>query len=355
MNHLQSAAVAVGDVALAETVAANRIPAFDFTKGVLVLFMVLYHWLNYFVGPIGEYYKYLRFLTPSFIFITGFLISHVHFAKYGVASSRLSKRLFLRGLKILTVFVALNVLICLLLPAAPMRRMLSENALADGLSAIFLSGNVLVDGIGKTAAFAILVPIGYLLIASSFIILSCRFFKYTFHLVCGVLLAGIVLAAFYGVESTNLELIAIGLIGVVCGYARSSQIEKLIGHPYAVALAYCAYLFAITAWGLPFALRIAGVFLTTVVIYMVGTRAGEGRFGNRRTTLLGKYSLFAYICQIAILQVLRRILDTADLGYGLLAVSFVAGFALTTISVEVVDWLRPRSVTFDKLYRAAFA
>jgi len=44
---------------------SHRIPAFDFTKGTLVLFMVLYHWLNYFYGPQGDIYKYLRFLTPS--------------------------------------------------------------------------------------------------------------------------------------------------------------------------------------------------------------------------------------------------------------------------------------------------
>lgn len=49
----------------------GRIPALDFTKGALVLTMVLYHWLNYFVGVTGYYYRYLHFLTPSFIFITG--------------------------------------------------------------------------------------------------------------------------------------------------------------------------------------------------------------------------------------------------------------------------------------------
>ena len=37
---------------------ARRLPEFDFIKGVLVLFMVFYHWLNYFVGPQGEIYVY---------------------------------------------------------------------------------------------------------------------------------------------------------------------------------------------------------------------------------------------------------------------------------------------------------
>src|SRR5579872_443944 len=77
----------------------NRVPALDFTKGALVLIMVLYHWLNYFVGPQGDIYKYLRFLTPSFIFITGFLISNVYLSKYGIADPRIPRRLVQRGLK----------------------------------------------------------------------------------------------------------------------------------------------------------------------------------------------------------------------------------------------------------------
>src|SRR5580658_8456542 len=83
-----------------KTSKAPRIPALDFTKGALVLIMVLYHWLNYFVGPQGDIYKYLRFLTPSFIFITGFLISNVYLSKYGIADPRLPRRLVQRGLKI---------------------------------------------------------------------------------------------------------------------------------------------------------------------------------------------------------------------------------------------------------------
>src|SRR5947209_8358962 len=87
----------------------SRNPALDFTKGALVLIMVLYHWINYFIGPQWEYYQYLRFLTPSFIFITGFMISNVYLSKYETAGPRLSKRLFTRGLKLMAIFLALNV------------------------------------------------------------------------------------------------------------------------------------------------------------------------------------------------------------------------------------------------------
>ena len=89
----------------------SRDTAIDFTKGALVLFMVLYHWLNYFVGPQGQYYDYLRFLTPSFIFITGFMISQIQLRRYENSGRSLSKRLFVRGLKLLLVFLVLNALV----------------------------------------------------------------------------------------------------------------------------------------------------------------------------------------------------------------------------------------------------
>jgi peptidoglycan/LPS O-acetylase OafA/YrhL len=333
----------------------NRIPAFDFTKGILVLFMVLYHWLNYFYGTSGDIYKYLRFLTPSFIFITGFLISHVHSSKYGIGNPRLPKRLFLRGLKILGLFIFLNLMICALFPASSVRTILFDHPSFANLSAIFLSGNIFVDGIGKTTAFTILVPIGYLLLVSAVLLTVCRVFKYVFYVVCSLLLLSVLLLNLNGIQSFNLELLTIGLLGVVLGYIPAADINRLAGHPYAVALAYCAYLAAITIWDVPFLLRVVGVCLTVLLIYIVGAKRGEAGTLRRHILLLGKYSLFGYIVQIAILQVLRRAFMHVDIGAGVLVVSFIAGFALTMISVEVVDRARPKSASFDRLYRVVFA
>ena len=85
-----------------------RIPALDFTKGTLVLIMVLYHWMNYFVAVDGTAYKYLRFLTPSFTFITGFLISSVYLSRADESRQRTPKRLLLRGLKLFCIVLLLN-------------------------------------------------------------------------------------------------------------------------------------------------------------------------------------------------------------------------------------------------------
>ena len=334
--------------------AASRIPAFDFTKGALVLFMVLYHWLNYFYGVEGDVYKYLRFLTPSFIFITGFLISYVHLSKYGVGNPQLAKRLFWRGLKLLVVFVVLNLLITLVLPNSSARSMFFGRSGAN-LFAIFVSGNVYVDRTSKAAAFTILVPIGYLLMVSAVLSLVCRFFKYSFHVACGLLMLAVFLLGMQGIHSVILELLAIGLLGVVCGYATKEEMQKVVSHPLVAVVAYVAYLGAVTAWDAPFPLRIVGVLLTLILIYMAGSGSGEPGRLRRRLILLGKNSLFGYISQIAILQALRRGLGHTGLGMGVLIASFIAGFALTMFSVEAVDWLRPKSAAFDWCYRAVFA
>ncbi len=55
----------------------NRISTIDFTKGILVVFMALYHSLNYF-GYAKLHHIYLTFVPPSFIMITGFIIIQVY-------------------------------------------------------------------------------------------------------------------------------------------------------------------------------------------------------------------------------------------------------------------------------------
>jgi peptidoglycan/LPS O-acetylase OafA/YrhL len=334
---------------------SQRIPAFDFTKGALVLFMVLYHWLNYFYGPQGDIYKYLRFLTPSFIFITGFLISHVHFPKYGVGSSKLSKRLFQRGVKLLLVFVALNLVASVWEPTSFLRNMSWGRQTAANLIAVFVIGGTSSVGSGKIAAFTILVQIGYLLMLAGVLSIACRFFKYTFHVACAFLLLCMVVLSLHGIESSNVELEAIGLLGVVLGYASGDSIQKLVSRPWAIMAVYAVYLAAISFWNVSLYMQMVGACLTTALIYMVGARTGEPGRLRSHIILLGKYSLFGYISQIAILQLLSAALRHTELGFAILAATLFAGFALTMMSVEAVDRLRRRSRTLDVAYRSVFS
>ena len=333
---------------------AQRISALDFTKGALVLIMVLYHWINYFIGPQWEYYRYLRFLTPSFIFVTGFMISNVYLSKYKAADPRLSKRLFTRGLKLLTIFLVLNLARTYIVPILGTGVVLQSLLDVRNMFTVFVSGNVPIVS-GKLISFSILVPISYLLMLSGMLMLSYRFYRYTFHLVCVFLLLSIVALGLIGAESPNLELITIGMLGVLTGFMPISAINDFVRHPYMLGIAYLCYTIAITIWNVPFFLQLVGVPLSLMVIYLVGISGSDSDAISSELILLGRYSLFGYISQIAILQILAASLRHANSGFLMLSVSFIAAFALTITSVEIVDRLRARAVSMDRLYKLVFA
>lgn len=338
---------------LASAKRSMRLSALDFTKGALVLIMVLYHWLNYFYGPHDS--RYLRFLTPSFIFITGFLISNVYLKKYDVRDPDLRRRLMYRGLKILATFLALNVIIAVLVGGLTNVKLFFVQLASSGAVRVFITGNVVIAGMGRGVAFYILVPIAYLLVMSSALFVVCRFYKYAFHAVCTVCLLGVLILRLNGIEISNLELLTIGLLGVIVGYVPIAKINTFVRHPLSLATAYVCYIAAITVWNVIYPLQVVGVCLSLLILYLVGGRGDEAGLVRSRVILLGKYSLFGYIAQIAILQVLRRAFRNTDLGPGVLTVSFLLAIALTVFSVEVVDGARRRSTAVDKVYRWVFA
>jgi hypothetical protein len=316
--------------------------------------MVLYHWINYFIGPQWEYYLYLRFLTPSFIFITGFMISNVYLSKYDAADPRLPKRLFTRGLKLLVVFLVLNVARTFVVPVLGTGVLVGNPLDLGSIFTVFVSGNLPVVG-GKLVAFAILVPISYLLMLSGALMLPYRFYRYTFHVVCVVLLSSILVLGLIGEKSPYLEFVTIGMLGVLTGFLPIAAISNIVRHSYMLAFAYLCYTIAITIWNVPFPLLIVGVTLSLMVIYLVGISGSQSGIMRREVILLGKYSLFGYISQIAILQILSAGFHHVNLGVSALGISFVAAFALTILSVEAVDRTRARAASMDRLYRAVFA
>jgi len=338
---------------MAATNKAKRIPALDYVKGALVLIMVLYHWINYFQGPHDN--RYLRFLTPSFICITGFLISHVYFSRYGIKDPGLPKRLAERGLKLFGVFVLLNLARGLFSPPPPAAFDSPAQSALRRIVDVYVIGTGLGGGQYKAVAFFILVPISYLLILSALLVFVSRFYRHTFHVACALSLLCIVAMDVRGIESGNLELLAIGLMGVIVGYLPLEKLNTLIRRPYLLGAAYLLYLGAITLWNVIYPLQIVGVCLSLLILYLLGQSSSESARISGRIVLLGKYSLFGYIAQIAILQMLRRGLLHVNLGPATLAASFVAAFALTIVSVEVVHSARAGSATVDRMYKAVFA
>jgi peptidoglycan/LPS O-acetylase OafA/YrhL len=328
----------------------TRIAALDFAKGALVLLMVLYHWLNYFVASEGNFYRYLRFVTPSFIFITGFLISNVYLSRYDINDAGLAKRLAQRGVRLMAVFIGLNLIISQLVHSG---QTIGDAWSSRNLSAIYLSGNTELAN-GKVASFYILVPISYLLLAAAGLLAVSRY-KYIFLYAFGVVLSVVLGLQWYGIKIPNLEHLAIGLLGISVGYLSVGRINAMASYPYAIIAGYIAYLAAITIWNVIYPLQIVGVCLNVMIIYLLGTTGG-GVWGARQAViLLGKYSLIGYIAQIVILQVLFKASHTMDLGWIGRAACLLAAAALTLFSVEVLHRMRGKSPAIDGLYRAVFA
>jgi hypothetical protein len=332
---------------------SKRIPALDFTKGALVLIMVLYHWINYFWASQDN--RYLRFLTPSFIFISGFIISNIYLSKYSISDPHLPKRLVERGLKILGVFIVLNLARNLF---APGRSPEHESAVLlpiGRLVDIYITGSGGGNGQAKVIAFFILLPIGYLLLLSALLVIVSRFYEYTMHVACALALGCVVFCYARGIDVPNLQLLAIGLLGVLAGFLPIERVNSAVSHPYLLAAAYAFYLGAISIWNVPFPLQVVGVYLSLMILYLLGQKSGEPGRIRAWVVLLGKYSLYGYIAQIAILQLLHAGMKRIESRALLLGLSFALAFVLTIVSVEILDRMRAHFKTIDRAYRAIFA
>lgn len=329
--------------------AFSRNSALDFTKGILVLLMILYHWFNYFVSPEGIAYVYLRFITPSFIFLAGFLIGNTYPSKYGWGSRKATSRLFERGVKIVVIFTSLN---------------LAANGLVSstfkgempGLGR-FLRDAVWIYGPGSAgAAFEVLLPIGYLLIFAAMAFLIHRQSDTLVRLSCGVVFGLIGMLHYYGFSSTNLELVSVGLLGMVVGLFPIERINSWVNHPYGLLLLYACYTLAITVWNVRYGLQIIGVCLNLMLIYLVGLRLGSPSWTQNKIEILGQYSLFGYIAQIGILQVLYKTLSIIQLGVvARWTISFASAVILTSVAVNTMHFARSKWPSINRIYSAAFS
>lgn len=327
----------------------DRNPALDFCKGVLVLFMVLYHWINYFVGVQGPVYTYLRFIPPSFIFVTGFLLANVYPVRYGFAGAPVYRRLVVRGLKLLLLFLLLNV-------AANLVFATSYNRVMPGLDGFIRDLPIILASGHAKAAFSVLVPISYLLILSALIFLIARWYKQALPFICMGIYLAVVLLDWYGWANLNLTLVGIGALGLWAGCYPLHQIDAWVDHPLLVVTFNVAYLVIISFWGVGYFMQAIGVCLSAMLIYMIAIRSAA--FGEWKIVIvmLGQYSLFGYVSQICLLQVLQRSLAMLSLGHwGLWITSFIGAFALTIGAVMVAQYGRGKSSLADRLYRVAFA
>jgi len=276
----------------------------------------------------------------------------VYLSNRALSGGVLSKRLVLRGLKIFGIFLALNAAISLHFHLRTTE--VTRVALLYRIAVACLTGNIAL-GHTKLVSFYILVPIGALLLLTALLSLISRRCAYSVHIVIGMSFCVMFGLWLHALSSPNLELVTIGLLGVLIGFVPIQSIKAIAGRPYVLGVAYAVYLIGLAAWNAVYPLQIVGVCLNVMLIYLLGERAEQmGRIG-RNIVLLGKYSLFGYIVQIAILQLLHTVMNSANPEAWRLVLSIVVAVILTIGTVKIMDYLRFRWSPVNRLYGAVFS
>jgi hypothetical protein len=328
------------------TTARARLTFLDLTKGFLVIVMVVYHCLNY----TSEYqisFRYLSFLPPSFILVTGFILSHIYVRRYNPTDKSLTCRLVSRGGKLLLLFTLLNVM------AQYMRSPVYGHDVA--ISALFSNWEeTFLIGSGRTAVFEVLLPIGYLLVLSPWLLRLSHHRPGLLLLVAAFLVALCALLDYYGESVLNLNLISAGLVGMVIG--QQLIVPTILGRfTWLALLAYCLYFPFGRQIGYVYVVQLIGACSALALFASLSVRMAADTWWEGRILRLGQYSLLAYVAQIAVLQLTSRLIGRPDPVSWLAASSLVFTFVSTSVIVEATHWTIHRFTGADKLYRAVFA
>jgi uncharacterized membrane protein len=322
----------------------SRIVALDMTKGVLVVFMVIYHSLNY----TTEYYlafRYMAFLPPSFILIVGFLLSSVYSVRYDVRDLRLRRRLIARGVKLILLFTLLNI-----------AALISRGQPVRNLELFFEHfPEIYVAGAGRFAAFEILLPIGYLLVLAPLLLLITRAHRVALPLIAVSVFGTCVLLDANGLSSLNLNLLGAGLLGIVLGRFPLTKLDLLRRFWPISLLLYCSLFAADTASGHTYVFQVMSACAALALIYGLCARFDAPSWPQQRLLRLGQYSLVSYIFQIAVLQILVRLFGRPEAWSVEFFVLLFGTLVLMTVLVECVEWARTQSAGIQTLYKAVFA
>jgi hypothetical protein len=322
---------------------------FDVLKGFLVLVMVAHHVLEYFAGVDFPLIKYLDFVTGGFPFAAGFLPSFQLQSAPADHRLKTSRRLVTRGAKLLLLFIAVNSLIALMFHQSVQGKSFGLDAFFLNLRTIFLSGDK------SLAAFVILVPIAYTLIASGFLLLSGCSPLVT----CAIATAMVSYCTWEAHSPFNAYFLSMGLAGAAAGtvMAPSVVVSAARTKTQVLLMFGCAvYMLLITVLPRDNALLYAtGIFFVLAAAYASAKILESYRPVFLCLVTLGRYSLLAYLAQIFFLQALakggpRQVMEwSLGLIPLILTSTFLCGLCFA------LDFLRRRDYRIGYAYRLIFA
>jgi peptidoglycan/LPS O-acetylase OafA/YrhL len=331
-----------------EAAGKARLQEIDFTKGALVIFMVLYHAFNY-STELELGFKYLGFLPPSFIFITGYLIAAVYFRRPPGRDAITSGRMIVRGVKLLVIFTALNV-------AGTLVSSRNYNGQPLSLKLFFSRWeDIYLYGAGSLAAFEVLLPIAYVLLLGPLLLWLSRRGRWTVPAVAALTIAALaVLESRQGIP-VNVAMMAAGLLGAALG-GIPQRILSVPGRFWYLPIALYALFAALAHESMSqrFLAQLAASFIAVTALYALGSRFRRPEWLMNRIYVLGNYSLLAYIVQIAFLQILFRRLGRPEPDSLAFLLLFLGTLMVTVVVSEATAWWRTRSAAGDRAYRLIF-
>jgi hypothetical protein len=325
---------------------------FDFVKGTLVLVMIVYHSLNIVASATFEEVRYVRFISGSFIFISGFMLSRFIGPAFRTSPAAVSRRLVARGIKLVLIVAILNLLIQAsgFGDAAKMQHW--REAGTGALSEFFLHAD------NRIASFVILMPIGYLFIASPAVLVATAGRR---RVAAALLLATLLLAASPRVAgwSSNVDFLLVGLCGLLAGMIFTSDPSSsppTLAHRGLSAAGLATSLWLTGRYGGFLPAYIAGVALILKFLYDLSLSGDAYSRLSQWVALLGRYSLPAYILQILLIRIISRPLThtpwTRDLK---LAFCFIVVAWASVLAFSAFDRLRARSGLADRGFRIVFS
>jgi peptidoglycan/LPS O-acetylase OafA/YrhL len=326
----------------------QRVAALDWLKGALVVFMVIYHALNYSVDYNEWAWRLMAFLPPSFILITGLLLTNSYLSRYKVTDPQLHKRLLTRGAKLVLLFVALNVGLVLLRNAGGGHTLAALGELAKRWYPIFFAPSE------RITSSSILLSIAYVLIVASPVLLLYWIRPWLLPALSTILVA----ACCFSESNQNLnyyvEMVTFGIVGMSLGMIPLEKLEAFARKWMFILPAYAVYRLCSYFFSEMYPVRLTGTMLSLSILFGLALVFSQSGFAYRQFVLLGQYSLFGYIFQLIVLQVLRPVLPMEEAAASFVMMMLIT-LALTWLGTVVVEKLRQTARVFDATYKVVFA
>ncbi|NPU84683.1 MAG: hypothetical protein HPY65_09365 [Syntrophaceae bacterium] len=327
--------------------AEGRIDAIDFSKGILVFFMVVYHSLNHLkYGSLPH--EYMAFLPPSFIMITGFIITQIYLPKYRLDANGFRTRLASRALKLLLIFTFLNLLARMMKPKFSLGYVFElEDYWADCLS-------IYVIGSPKMVAFEVLLPISYILLLS-IVISMFKLFTPIFISIFTMFIFGLcIFLKYHGISIYNLSFISFGLIGMAVGFIPLLHINQLSKRWTFLFLLLVLYGFIYWGGGDYYHMQILSALISILIFYVIGCKTNAKYSIAKLIILLGQYSLFSYIIQILYIRLFVSLTATQTAKLNM-AITIIIVTIVMSATVIILEYAREQSRVINRIYKVVFA